>query len=88
MGLARWRTEEKVGYGVVFDVSLKGARVMSSVSVVPGDELAVTLRLPTHPMAMSVDATVKWQREHVFGVEFGEISQVAEMRLRKYLARA
>ena len=87
MGLARWRAEEKGGYGVVYDVSLKGARVMSSVSVAPGDHLAVSLRLPNHPVAMTVDATVRWRNEHVFGVEFGMVSQATETRLRKYLAR-
>ena len=87
MGLARWRAEEKGGYGVVYDVSLKGARVMSSVAVAPGDQLAVSLRLPTHPVAMTVDATVRWRNEHVFGLEFGMVSQAAETRLRKYLER-
>ncbi|HEU4683806.1 MAG TPA: PilZ domain-containing protein [Nitrospira sp.] len=87
-GLQRWRAGEKSGYGVVFDVSMKGARVMSAVAVAPGDAVALTLRLPSHPAAMNVDATVRWRKEHVFGVEFGTISHVAEMRLRRYLERA
>lgn len=87
LGLARWQAGEKGGYGVVFDLSVKGARVMSPIAVNPGDELAVSLRLPNHPAAMNVDATVRWHREHVFGLEFGMVSQAAEMRLRKYLER-
>lgn len=87
MGLARWSAQEKTGCGVVFDVSAKGARVMSSVSVSPGDQLAVSLRLPHQPAAMNVNATVRWRNEHVFGLEFGTISHVAEMRLQKFLAR-
>ena len=87
VGLSRWRAEEKGGFGVVFDVSLKGARVMSAVSVTPGEELALSLRLPNQPVAMNIDATVRWRKEHVFGLEFRMISSVAETRLRKYLAR-
>ena len=87
IGLARWRAEEKGGYGVVFDVSIKGARIMSQVVMAPGDELALSLRFPHHPVATNIDATVRWRNDHVFGLEFGAISQVTEMRLRKYLAR-
>ncbi|HJT19190.1 MAG TPA: PilZ domain-containing protein [Nitrospira sp.] len=87
-GLGRWRADEKSGYGVVYDVSLKGARVMSAVAMTPGDEVAFTLRLPNHPLAMNVHATVRWQNGQVFGVEFGMISHTAEARLRKYLAQA
>ncbi len=87
-GLGRWRADEKSGYGVVFDVSLRGARVMSAVTMAPGDEVAFTLRLPNHPLAMNVHATVRWRNGHVFGVEFGMISHTAEARLRKYLAQA
>lgn len=57
------------------------------MAVNPGDELAVSLRLPSHPVGMNVDATVRWRYEHVFGVEFGKISQAAETRLRKYLGQ-
>jgi hypothetical protein len=87
LGLARWQAGDKGGYGVVFDLSLRGARVMSPISVRPGDELAVSLRLPNQPVAMNVNATVRWHSEHVFGVEFGMVSHVAETRLRKYLAK-
>lgn len=87
-GLGRWRADEKSGYGVIFDVSLRGARVMSAVAMTAGDEVAFTLRLPNHPLAMSVHATVRWQNGQVFGVEFGMISHTAEARLRKYLAQA
>ncbi|BFU96304.1 MAG: conserved protein of unknown function [Nitrospira sp.] len=87
LGLSRWRFGDRGGHGVVFDLSVRGARVMSPVSVKEGDELAISLRLPNHPTTMSLDATVRWHQEHVFGLEFGMIPQGAETRLRKYLAR-
>lgn len=87
MGLGRWRAEEKAGYGVVFDLSLRGARVMSQVTMAPGDQLAVSLRLPHHSAAMNLDATVRWRQDHTFGLEFGSVTAVAEMRLRKCLAK-
>ncbi|BCA56993.1 hypothetical protein W02_41330 [Nitrospira sp. KM1] len=87
IGLARWAAEEKAGCGVVFDVSLAGARIMSPVRMSPGDELAVSLRLPQQVAAMNVDATVRWQGDHVFGLEFVTVTQSAETRLQKFLAR-
>lgn len=61
---------------------------MSPVAMTPGDQLAVSLRLPNQPLTMNVDATVRWMNEHVFGLEFVTVSQVAESRLKKFLSRA
>ena len=87
IGPSRWRAEEKSGYGVIFDVSIKGARVMSQVRMNPGDELALTLRMPHQPIPLNVDATVRWRQDNVFGLEFGFIPETVEMRFRKLLAR-
>ena len=88
IGLQRWSAAERTGLGVVLDVSLQGARVMSPVSMNPGDQLAVSLRLPDQPAMMNVDATVRWGNQHTFGLEFAAVSQPAETRLRKFLSRA
>jgi hypothetical protein len=88
MGVSRWKAQDKSGCGVVFDLSIKGARVMSPVAMTPGDELAVSLRLPHQPAPMNVDATVRWHQEHVFGLEFSTITHAAEVRLRKFLTQA
>ena len=88
IGLQRWLAAERAGLGVVLDVSLKGARVMSPASMNPGDQLAISLRLPDQTATMNVDATVRWGNCHTFGLEFTAVSQLAESRLRKFLSRA
>lgn len=88
VGLQRWLAAERGGLGVVLDVSLAGARVMSPASMNPGDQLAVSLRLPDQTVTMTVDATVRWGNRHTFGIEFTAVSQLAETRLRKFLSRA
>lgn len=87
LGLQRWLAQDREGLGVVFDLSLKGARVMSPVSIKPGDQLAVSLRLPNQAVAMTVDATVRWWNEHAFGLEFVSVSALTESRLKKFLSR-
>lgn len=88
IGLQRWLAAERGGLGVVLDVSLNGARVMSSASMNLGDQLTISLRLPDQTTTMNVDATVRWGNRHTFGLEFTAISQPAETRLRKFLSRA
>ena len=88
IGLQRWLAAERAGLGVVLDVSLNGARVMSPASMNPGDQLAISLRLPDQTTTMNVDATVRWGNRHTFGLEFTAVSQLAETRLRKFLSRA
>lgn len=88
IGLQRWLAAERAGLGVVLDVSLKGARVMSPASMNAGDQLAISLRLPDQTATVNVDATVRWGNRHTFGLEFTAVSQLAESRLRKFLSRA
>ena len=85
IGFTRWRSEDRDGLGVVLDVSLKGARVMSAVSMTPGDQLVVSLRLPNQVVTMNADATVRWVKDQTFGLEFATLSRTAEIRLRKYI---
>jgi hypothetical protein len=87
IGLQRWAAAERAGLGVVLDVSLNGAKVMSPASMNQGDQLAVSLRLPDQTATMNVDATVRWGNRHTFGLEFIALSQRAETRLRKFLSR-
>jgi hypothetical protein len=85
IGLTRWLADDRAGLGVVLDVSLRGARVMSAVAMTPGDQLAISLRLPNQLAAMNADATVRWGKDQTFGLEFLPLSRTAESRLRKYL---
>ena len=88
IGLQRWLAAERAGLGVVLDVSLNGARVMSPTSMNPGDQLAISLRLPDQAARMNVDATVRWGNRHTFGLEFTAVSPLAKTRLQKFLSRA
>ncbi len=88
IGLKKWLTVERGGLGVVYDVSAKGARVMTEAAIVPGDQIAISLRLPNQVSSMFVElATVRWSREQTYGVEFDDLSPVADMRLKKFMNR-
>ena len=86
VGLKKWRAVERGGLGVVYDVSPKGARVMTEAVITPGDQIAISLRLPNQVSPMFVElATVRWGKEKTYGVEFENLSSVAGMRLQKFL---
>ncbi len=88
VGLNKWLAVERGGLGVVYDVSGKGARMMTEAVITPGDQLAISLRLPRQASSTFVElATVRWGRDQTYGVEFDELSPVADMRLRKFLSR-
>ncbi|HKT36045.1 MAG TPA: PilZ domain-containing protein [Nitrospira sp.] len=88
LGLKRWTAVDRNGLGVVLDVSLKGAKVMSTAAMNPGDHLAVSFRMPDQVAAMQLDATVKWITDQLFGLEFVSLPLSAETRLKKFLARS
>ena len=74
--------------GVVYDVSTKGARVMTEAVIAPGDQLTISLRLPKQTSSMFVElATVRWSKGQTYGVEFEALSFLADMRLQKYINR-
>jgi c-di-GMP-binding flagellar brake protein YcgR len=74
---------------VVFDVSMKGAKVMSETGIRLGERVAVSLRLPNQATPMTVEeATVRWERDQTYGLEFINLSAIAEMRLRKFISIA
>jgi hypothetical protein len=61
---------------------------MSEAAFDLGDQIALSLSLPNQAASTFVDvAVVRWGREQTFGVEFETLSQVAAMRLRKFLNR-
>ena len=88
IGLKKWATPERTGLGIVYDLSEKGARVMSEAHFNLGDQIAISLTLPSQLSSMFVDmAVVRWGKDQTFGLEFETLSQVAVMRLRKFLSR-
>jgi hypothetical protein len=88
LGLKRWTAADRSGLGVVLDVSLRGAKVMSTAAMNPGDHLAVSLRMPDQANTMQLDATVRWINDQLIGLEFLSIPFSVETRLKKFLARS
>jgi len=73
--------------GVVYDLSIRGARVSTEAEIKPGDEVTLSLRLPKQikPADIAV-ATVQWAKDQFFGLAFTELSPAAQNRLKKYVA--
>ena len=88
VGLKKWLAIECGGLGVVYDVSTRGARVMTEAVITLGDQIAISLRLPNQASSMFVElATVRWGKEQTYGVEFEDLSPIADIRLQKYMNR-
>jgi c-di-GMP-binding flagellar brake protein YcgR len=86
VGLKKWLAVERGGLGVVYDVSMHGARVMTETAINPGDQIAISLRLPNQAASMFVElATVRWGKEQTYGLEFEDLSPIADMRLQKFM---
>lgn len=87
-GIRSWWSQNGRGLGVVFDVSIGGARVMTETPVRAGERMSMTLNLPKQAAPMQVDvAAVRWVTGQTVGIEFLSYSPEAEWRLRKYLAQ-
>ena len=83
----RWFAKKRAGLGVVYDVSLKGARVTSEASMNPGDQVTVLLRLPKQVAPLAVErATVRWAKDQTFGLEFMHLTSTAAIRLQRFLS--
>jgi c-di-GMP-binding flagellar brake protein YcgR len=88
-GLSKWISGSHEGLGVVFDVSMGGAKVMSETGIELGERMSMSLCLPNQVSPMTVEeAAVRWGKDQTYGLEFLGLSPVAEMRLRKFIAIA
>lgn len=83
----RWLRKPGTDLGVVYDLSIGGARVSTEAEIRPGDKVTVSLRLPKQikPADIAV-ATVQWAKNQFFGLAFTELSTAAQNRLKKYVA--
>ena len=83
---AGWFQKPSEDVGVVYDLSLRGARVSTEAAIEPGDRVSLSLRLPKQaaPAKIAV-ATVRWTKDQVCGLAFQKLSQVDQGRLRKYM---
>ena len=83
----RWLRRPGIDLGVVYDLSIRGARVSTQAEIKPGDEITLSLRLPKQVKSADVAvATVKWAKDQFFGLAFTELSPAARTRLEKYVA--
>ena len=82
-----WLWKPGIDLGVVYDLSIRGARVSTEAEIRPGDEVTLSLRLPKQikPADIAV-ATVRWSKDQFFGLAFTELSPAARDRLKKYVA--
>jgi hypothetical protein len=89
VGLHRRLAIEPGTVGVVYDVSSKGARMMTEAVISPGDRIALSLQLPHHASPTVVDvATVRWGKAQTYGVEFEGLSPATDTRLQIFMARS
>lgn len=88
VGLKKWATINRGGLAVVCDLSVAGARMLSETVLAPGDEIAISLRLPHQRVSTFIErATVRWVKDQIFGVEFSLLSPIAVTRLDKCINR-
>jgi PilZ domain len=82
----RWLRSPGIDLGVVYDISIRGARVSTEGEFNPGDELTLSLHLPKQikPADIAV-ATVQWAKDQFFGLAFTKLSPAAQDRLKKYV---
>ena len=85
----RWLRKPLVDLGVVYDLSLRGARVSTEAAIRPGDEVALVLRLPKQIQTADIAvARVRWAKDRFFGIAFTRLSTSSYSRLKKYVAIA
>ena len=83
----RWLLRPHIDLGLVYDLSILGARVSTEAEIKPGDEITMSLRLPKQikPAEIAV-ATVQWTKDQFFGLAFTKLSPAAQSRLEKYVS--
>ncbi len=85
----RWLRRPTIDLGVVYDLSVRGARVSTEASIQPGDEVMLTLRLPKQIRSADIAvATVRWTKDQFAGLAFKRLSHDAHDRLKKFVAIA
>ena len=77
----------QAGEGRVFDLSMRGSLVESSVRVKAGDRLQLRLCLPdSHPPICVSVALARWAQGHRFGVEFMRVDDTYRAHLDRFIS--
>jgi hypothetical protein len=84
-----WLRRPTIDLGLVYDLSVRGVRLCTQASIKPGEEVALSLRLPRQIASAEIAvATVQWSKDSFYGLAFRKLSHGSQSRLRKYLASA
>lgn len=82
----RWLRRPGIDLGVVYDLSIRGARVSTQADIKPGDEITLSLRLPKQIIPVDITvATVRWAKDQFFGLAFTKLSPAVRNRLKRYM---
>ncbi|MCP9441426.1 MAG: hypothetical protein NNA20_02430 [Nitrospira sp.] len=80
---------EQGDVGVVYDMSAKGARMMTEAVISPGDRIALSLQFPHHVSPTIIElATVRWKRAQTYGIEFDDRSLIVDVSLQTLSVRS
>lgn len=80
---------EQGDVGVVYDISAKGARMMTEAVISPGDRIALSLQFPHHVSPTIIEhATVRWKSAQTYGIEFDDPSLIADVGLQTLSVRS
>jgi hypothetical protein len=73
-------------FGVVYDLSVRGARVSTDAAIKPGDVVTMSLHLPKQIKSAEIAvATVRWTRNQFVGLAFTKLSVSSHERLKRYV---
>ena len=89
VGPRRWLRRPPLNLGLVYDLSLRGARVSTEAPFKPGDEVTLSLRLPKQIRSAEIAvATVRWTKDQFYGLAFRRLSFDAHDRLKRFVSLA
>ncbi len=69
-------TDNGAADGILFDLSVTGCRMQSTVSLAPGTYLALHIEAGTTEAPLDVEVSViRWHKDNQFGIEFLRYAQ-------------
>lgn len=72
--------------GVIDNLSIRGCRIRSSVSVAPGTRLSLEFQPSTRTFPITIDAAIVRSRsDHGFGLRFADLPRDEEQRIRRII---
>ncbi|MDK2743183.1 MAG: PilZ domain-containing protein [Nitrospira sp.] len=76
------QTDDGAGEGILFNLSLTGCRMQSSVALTPGSYLALHIETPDAESPLAVEVSiVRWTKDNQVGIEFLRYAQGDRQRV-------